>query len=129
MKLYHLTWASNIQSILDDGLVPNCVPNDWVFEDAKKRSKGKTFLCSTNRRQYWRMTYGDGWAGRRKDDKLVWLAIQTDGLNLHVDKEENCGDYWTTQCVPAARIKVLDEPHKRSALFGARGCQKRRKRQ
>jgi hypothetical protein len=108
--LYHCTWSSNVPGIIVNGLVPNCNPNRWTSKSAIERSKGKNFLCDGFRRLYWTMTYEEGWAGRPDgpDVVLVWLEIDTTGLSLHPDDDEdNFGDFWTTAVVSPDKIHVI----------------------
>src|SRR4051812_28797772 len=84
--LYHLTWDCNVPSILSNGLIPNGKPNRWMIAAANERSKGKTYLCSQRRREYWEMTYGDGWIERPSpNSKLVWLKVDCQNIKLTAD--------------------------------------------
>ena len=44
VMLYHLTWKSNVDSILEHGLIPNHAPNKWAMAAANERSKLGSFL-------------------------------------------------------------------------------------
>jgi hypothetical protein len=112
--LYHLTWSCRVDSILEIGLKPNYIPNYWPSE-GRDRSKGKVFLCNAKRKEYWYMTYGDGWAGNpNPNSTLVWLCIDTKGLVLNKDTDEEYkgqyeGDFWTKKTIHASAIRVCSD--------------------
>jgi hypothetical protein len=111
MKLYHFIWDCYLESIFQKGLIPNFKPTKWALKEARLRSKGKTFLCVDDRREYWYGIYADGWAGDWPGEP-VWLEIDMEGLSVQPDQgDENndyTGDYWTDQVIPPDRIKVYE---------------------
>lgn len=118
MTLFHLTWDCHVPSILRLGLIPSYRPNAWAMNAANERSRGKLFLCEEGRRANWYDVYFDDWLERPgwpdNPANLVWLAVEADGLSLNPDvsdspNDDYTGDFWTTEPIPAHRIRVLED--------------------
>lgn len=114
MRLYHLTWACHVESILRDGLIPSHRPNKFAFKAAVERSKGKLFLCRKSRKDYWLMTYQEGWVEEpndNKDERLVWIVVNCQGLDLKPDEssenDDYTGDFYSRTTIPPDRIERI----------------------
>lgn len=107
MTLYHVTWAGLLPSIRQHGLIPSHTPNAWVVDAANQRSRGRTFLCTQERAEYWAMTMADGYVRWRDGDDLVILAVDVAGLGLSADSahgEDYDGDFWTDRPIGPERL-------------------------
>lgn len=105
--LWHITWLSYVPSILRYGLVSGRSRSRWEILAARRRSKGKIWLCGSERKRFWQMLFDEGWVREpTPDDVPVWLKVNTSGLAITPDTGEYNGDYWTTNAVPACAITV-----------------------
>jgi hypothetical protein len=108
--LYHLTWKSNVDSILSHGLIPNRIPNDWVMKAAKDRSNRGNFLCTKKRKPQWEDVYHGGWVRKpSKNDHLVWLRVSVPLSWIvadHSEGENYGGDFICNKTIPPNKIRM-----------------------
>lgn len=111
MTLYHLTWESNLESILEKGLIPHYNPNGW-FPTTKEKCKGMTFLCEYNKIPYWehslynRMYEQPGGTG-----KIILLKVECKNARRDprpmVDSTK--GDWIVKTTIPVSRLKICPD--------------------
>ena len=122
--LFHLTWDCYVTSISKHGLIPNYNAGSWKVQKANRRSRNHTFLCAQSRKEYWQMTYSDGWVTPQSHTaKLVWLTVKIPNQWVRPDQEASKthqgkteqdqykGDFRCRRTIPPCRIK-LQPSHK-----------------